>query len=175
MASILGLLAAATVLLGAPTVLSLEVEQERVTAADLARVIPQWRQVPGDIAIAYAPLPGLTRELARAELERLAARYGLVADSPAAWPERLRISRRQRQLERREAEAAVAAAVGRHLRVSPEDVGVEFVHFVSPQVPAGELEFRTHIALPRSSEPLAIPLTWVTRERRSGTLCCGPS
>ncbi len=149
---------------------ALEIERDRVTAADLAPLMPEWRQLPGSTEVLYAPLPGLSRDLTRPELERLAARHALQRDPASDWPARLRISRRMRPLERSEAEAALAAAIGLRHGVSPEDVGVELASFASPSVPAGEIRFRTSDTFPRPGELRAVPLSWVTAEGRSGTL-----
>ena len=157
-------------LLTAPDAPLLEIERDRITATDLARFMPEWRQLPESTAVLYAPLPGLSRELTKPELERLAARHALHRDPASAWPARLRISRRMRPLERPEAEAALAAAIALRHRVSPEDVGVELAAFASPLVPAGEIRFRASDTFPRPAELRTTPLTWVTAEGRSGTL-----
>ncbi len=148
----------------------LEVEGERVTAADLARVLPQWSEAPPAAEVLYAPLPGLGRDVVRAELSRLASRHGVEGSTAADWPLRLRIRRRMRSLEALEAEAALAGAIAARYRIPPDDVSVELVGFSPPQVPAGELQFRAPAGLPPSPEPASIPLTWVTRQHRSGTL-----
>src|SRR5713226_1115229 len=89
---------------------SLEIEHDRVTAQDLARVLPQWKQVPPETSVLYAPLPGLSREVTGAELARLARRHEAPEDAASPWPERLRIVRRVRRLEREEALAALVSS-----------------------------------------------------------------
>jgi len=153
-----------------PSVPVLELDRDRLTAADLARRMPQWRQLPPDTEILYAPLPGLNRELARGELERLAARHGLDPGPGDVWPSRLRLVRRLRVLEAREAEAAVATAVALQHRVSPEDVSVELSRWIPIRIPTGEIAMRAQAPFPRGPDPVPVALTWTTRDRRSGTL-----
>ncbi len=155
-------------LLVSQSIVTLEIEHDRVTAQDLARALPPWKQAPPETAVLYAPLPGLSRELTGVELARLAARHGVSVD--AGHPERLRIVRRLRRLEREEAEAALAASLARRFRISPEDIAVELIAFQGPMVPAGELRFRSGESVGRPGEVSTVPLTWSTPERRSGTL-----
>jgi flagella basal body P-ring formation protein FlgA len=150
----------------AETIPVIEVERERVTAADLAQILPEWGRLPGTVEILYAPLPGLTREFPRAEMERLATRHGLTG---AVWPERVRLRRRERLLERAEAESALAAAIAERYKAPPENVGLELARYAPARVPAGPLAFRTGMVR-LSSQMTTIPLTWSTPERRSGTL-----
>ena len=153
----------------AAEVASLEVDHDRVTAADLATLLPAWRNLPGDTTVLLGPMPGATREVWRVELDRLDVRHGL-AVTPAQGPERIRIERRLRNLTSTEATAAVAASLAERYRVSPDDVLVELIGFSEPLVPAGPLRFRSTGLLPPAGEAGAIPLSWVTPERRSATL-----
>lgn len=165
----MALLAAPTLVRG-QTVERLEVEHDHVTAADLARVMPEWSELPGLTAILYAPLPGLSRELFPADLERLAVRNGLDPAKIARWPAQLEIRRRMRRLERTEAEAALVTALAVRYRISPEDVGIDLVQFRAFEAPAGPLQFRAGEAFRPPGEVATVPLTWVTPEGRSGTL-----
>ncbi len=63
--------------LQAGEIVSIEVERDRLTAADLARVMPQWKSLDGNRMIAYAPLPGVERRVSRRQLIRWADRHGL--------------------------------------------------------------------------------------------------
>src|SRR5579884_3655129 len=162
------LFAASHVLVAGGNALTIETEHERVTAAELARVMPEWRQAPPESKILYAPLPGLSRELQRAEIQRLAARHGI--DPPSGkWPERILIVRRLRPLSDREVEAAIAASLAERCRITPEQIRVQLVGFHSPQVPAGQLRLRAGKAS-NTGEVEIVPLTWITEEKRSGTL-----
>ncbi len=147
----------------------LEVDHDRVTAADLATLLPAWRNLPGDTTVLLAPMPGASREVWRVELDRMAVRHGLTG-LPGQGPERIRIERRLRVLTSTEAAAAVATSLAERYRVAPDDVLVEIIGFREPLVPAGELRFRSTGLLPPAGEAGAIPLSWVTPERRSATL-----
>ncbi len=151
-------------------VVTLEVEHDHVTAADLARIMPQWGEAPGETEVLYAPAPGLARDLLASEIARLAARCGVSPDPSGRWPERVRLSRRMRRLESTEAAAALAEVLARRYRISPEDIGVELVGFQAPAVPAGELRFRAGEAFHRPGELVTMPLVWVSGDGRSGTL-----
>lgn len=153
-----------------PPALRLEVEHEHVTAADLAKVMPEWRELPGETEILYAPLPGLGRELFPAEMERLAVRNGLDPAKVARWPAQIEIRRRLRRLERSEAETALAAALAERYHISPEDIGVDLAQFPAVEVPAGPLRFRAGESFRPPGELATVPLTWVTAGGRSGTL-----
>jgi flagella basal body P-ring formation protein FlgA len=146
----------------------LAVETDRVRAADLATVLPIWRELPGGTPILPAPMPGVSRDMWRVEIDRLAVRHGLTPDG--AGPERIRIERRVRPLSSLEAATALAAALAERYRVAPDDVGVELVGFRDLLVPAGELSFRSAASLPPASEAATVPVSWVTPERRSATL-----
>jgi len=153
----------------AAEVAHLEVDHDRVTAADLATLLPAWRGLPGDTTVLLAPMPGASREVWRVELDRLALRHGLTA-LPGPGPERIRIERRMRVLTSTEAAAAVATSLAERYRVAPDDVLVELIGFREPLVPAGELRFRSTGLLPPAGEAGPIPLSWATPERRSATL-----
>ena len=53
--------------------LPVDAPQDRITAADLAKALPEWSQVPPGDAIVLAPVTGVVRVLRAAELQRLAA------------------------------------------------------------------------------------------------------
>jgi flagellar basal body P-ring formation protein FlgA len=63
--------------------LPVEAPEDRITAADLARALPEWRQVAPGEAIGLAPVPGVVRILRVAELRRLATRFNLAPDAPS--------------------------------------------------------------------------------------------
>lgn len=163
------LLLAGSVIAGAAEVALVEVERDRVTAADLAKVLPAWRELPGDTPVLPAPLPGVRREMWRAEIDRMGARYGLAGEA-GQGPERIRIERRMRALTAAEATAAFATALAERYRLPPDDVSVELVGFSEPWVPAGELTFRSTGTLPPPGEAVPLPVSWVTAEKRSATL-----
>jgi len=147
----------------------LEVAGDRVTAGDLARVMPVWRGLAEATPVLPAPAPYARRELGRVELERLAARHGL-EPTAGEGPAHVRIERLMRPLPRAEAEAALVAALAERYRVATDDVSVELPGYTEPLVPAGEVRFRSTGMLPPAGAVAAVPLAWVTGERRSATL-----
>src|SRR3954464_10031050 len=52
----------------------------KITAADIAAVVPEYGTLPGDLVLGYAPQPGATRVLAASELTQWLARHGVQAD-----------------------------------------------------------------------------------------------
>src|SRR5512137_2914646 len=58
----------------------LPVDQSSVTAGVLASVVPAFSALPSDRHMVWAPAPGLVRWLRTAELQRLAAREGVIAE-----------------------------------------------------------------------------------------------
>jgi len=63
--------------------LPIEAPQDQITAADLARGLPEWSAVAPDSAVALAPVPGVVRVLHVSDLRRLASRFH-VDTSPSA-------------------------------------------------------------------------------------------
>jgi len=61
----------------------LPVAGDRILAADMARAVPAFAELPTQLALGYAPAPGARRTYSNVELARLARRYGL-ADLPGA-------------------------------------------------------------------------------------------
>ncbi len=109
--------------------LAVEPGADSITAGDLARAVPAFRAVPANTVLAFAPAPGVARVFRRAELRRLAVRYG-VPGEPQAEP---CFARRQAALDA----GRLLAAMQRQL---PE-ARIEVVEFTRGPVPAGELEF----------------------------------
>jgi flagella basal body P-ring formation protein FlgA len=54
---------------------------DRILAADLARVVPEFAAAPPDAFIGYAPAPGSRRVLHAVELRRLAAKFDVTFDA----------------------------------------------------------------------------------------------
>jgi flagella basal body P-ring formation protein FlgA len=63
--------------------LPIDAPKDQITAADLARALPEWSMVAPDAAIALAPAPGVVRVLHIAELRRLATRFGVTSEPSA--------------------------------------------------------------------------------------------
>ena len=63
--------------------LPIDASSDRITAGDLARILPEWGAAAPDTAISLAPAPGVVRMLRIAELRRLASRFGVEPDAAA--------------------------------------------------------------------------------------------
>ncbi len=57
------------------------VDRSSVTAGDLSGVLPEFRSIPPDRRLLWAPVPGLTRTLRGPDVQRLAAKEGLAVPS----------------------------------------------------------------------------------------------
>ena len=123
---------------------------ERILARDLAASNAAFARLDPDEAIVLAPAPGLRRDLAVAELARMAARKGIPAENlqPVcfAWP--------QAPLS----EEQVTAAIRKSL---PADgLKLEVLDFPRMPVPPGELEFqRGGLSYPPPGLPRT-PVVW---------------
>ncbi|MDE3164487.1 MAG: flagellar basal body P-ring formation protein FlgA [Acidobacteriota bacterium] len=109
--------------------LAVDAGREKITAADLARALPQWSQAPPGAEIGYAPAPGLTRILRAPELRRLAADYGVAAEGAADVCF-------QRPVEPVPAERMLAA-----MRRRLPDARIQVLEASRAAAPAGEVDF----------------------------------
>jgi len=106
------------------------VEGERLRAADLAAVEPAFGGLAPETELGWAPAPGVRRAVSAAELERLAARFGLKVMRRAICLERAVAPLVDEQVME-----ALERAVGR------EGVRIELVDFYRRPLPRGRLEF----------------------------------
>lgn len=102
---------------------------DRILAADLAPFAEPFRRLDGNTVIAYAPLPGLERRLAKREL-----RAAIGVGSEAGLPDSLCVVR----AASRPLEGEIADAMRGSL---PPDVRLEILRAPSRPLPAGRLEF----------------------------------
>ena len=149
--------------------MSIEVERDRLTAADLARVIPQWKKLDGSRVIAYAPLPGVERRVSRRQLIRWADQHGLKLNIEDL-PEAVLVARRMRKLRAEEALRTVTGAVSERYQLPLEQLRVRLHGFSETLVPAGKLNFEIRGSLNRLNQPVSIPLGWRDSDGRSGTV-----
>ena len=147
---------------------SIEVERDRLTAADLARVIPQWKKLDGSQVIAYAPLPGVERRVSRRQLIRWADQHGLKLNIEDL-PEAVLVARRMRKLRAEEALRTVTGAVSQRYQLPVEKLRVRLHGFSEALVPAGKLSFEIRGSLRRLNQPVPITLSWRDSDGRSGT------
>ncbi|MCC7497682.1 MAG: flagellar basal body P-ring formation protein FlgA [Bryobacterales bacterium] len=132
---------------------------DRITAGDLAGVLPAFSAVAPETALGYAPEPALTRVLDVAELRRLAKRYKISADGlhPVC------VARQTRLL--------TAAEILSTLRALPRLAGarIELVDFLRAPVPAGKLELApAGLVVPQASDA-SRPILWRGHIRYSAT------
>jgi hypothetical protein len=53
------------------------VESDRITAKDFARAVPEFSTLPEGVSLGFAPLPGAHRGFTGADIQRIAAQYGV--------------------------------------------------------------------------------------------------
>jgi flagella basal body P-ring formation protein FlgA len=112
---------------------------------DVAAAEPAFTPVDGDATVSYAPLPGATRVIQGAQLERMAQRYGIDGGDLHD----ICFQRPMRQLD----PSGLMAAFRQTLGIP--DAEIELVDFSRFPAPAGDLVFpRSGLAL----NPLASPL-----------------
>ncbi len=155
--------------LRAGRVVEIELERDRLTAADLARVVPEWGALDGSQVIAYAPLPGVERRVSRRQLIRWANRHGLELEIEDL-PEAVLVARRMRKLTPEEALRAVTAALAERYQLPIEKLRVRLHGFSEALMPAGKLSFEIRSSLNRLNQPVSIPLGWRDSDGRSGTV-----
>lgn len=133
----------------------LPVEGDRITLGDLAAAIPAFVGLNQKEPIGFAPAPGATRRYSPAELDRLAARNGIVVQSgPVCF---------EREMETLTRDRVIAA-----LRESlPEGSQMELVDFSQARIPKGTLEFpRGGLTPARAGSPRAVVI-WRGRVKYS--------
>lgn len=129
----------------------LAVAGEQILARDMARGWPEFAAVPEETALGYAPVPGARRIYGRAELARLAARFGM----PAAAPGPLCFERPAGRLEGGRVLTAMREALG-----APE-ARIEIVELSRYPAPEGRLAFpRAGLRAPGRGSPAGTPVLW---------------
>ncbi len=107
------------------------VEADKVTAADLSRVLPAFAAAPPEADFGYAPAPGARRVYPRKELERLARRHGISLSEAAD----VCVVRPLERLTAGRLAEAMRASLG-----SPQ-ARIEIVEYAAFGAPRGVLEF----------------------------------
>jgi flagella basal body P-ring formation protein FlgA len=125
------------------------IDGERITAADLARVLPEFAAVAPGAVVGYAPQPGASRNIEPAELTRFAAAHGLefhgietVCFEPALA-----------ELEPSRIEASIRESL-KGMAIS--DADLEIVEYSRFRVPSGRLSFPFESLPAYSSQNAAI-------------------
>lgn len=103
---------------------------DRITAGDIAGVVPAFAKLPAELVLSYAPAPGVTRVFAPAELQATLVRHDLEAAAvePVCfeWP--------MRHLTSEDVRAAMVRTLG-------PDAQVSVVSFTQGAVAQGEIAF----------------------------------
>ena len=122
------------------------VDNERITAGDLARAVASFSSIPADTDLGFAPVPGVRRYFHFPELRRMALRYNvaLPTDSEACIERAMEILRPERVVE------AMRKALA-----DPE-ARIEILELCRFPVPRGELEFQ-RATLPVDTDA---PVVW---------------
>ncbi len=143
------------------------VERDRITAGQLARVIPAWGDIEPATVLAYAPRLGARRRVARSELVRWGRDQGLDLDHHSL-PESLLVRRASRQLSPAEARDLVLNGLVAAFEISKDKIHVELEDYRPALLPAGDLDFK----LPRQRLVLnrvaPLPIEWVDTDGRTG-------
>lgn len=128
----------------------LPVEGERITAADLTGAVPEFAAVAPATVFGWAPAPGASRLVERAELERWARAQGVgLGARPLQAP--ICFTRRLRPLAPEAIDAALREALAGYPRWR-----IELLDWPRAGLPAGRLGFDPR-ALPRPPRGAAIP------------------
>src|SRR5256885_11100107 len=107
----------------------LPVTGDRIVARDVAAVTPAFAALDPELALAFAPLPGVQRNLGGPELVRIASRFGLKLSSA---PD-ICFEVPTRKLTRDEVLAAMQAAL--------PDVEIELLDMSRYPIPEGSVSF----------------------------------
>jgi len=147
----------------------LALEHDRLTAGDLAQIIPEWKAVAPHERLGFAPLPGIERRVSRGQLLGWGKRLGLDLQ-PGSLPDFVLVSRRMRQLREAEATTALAAAIAERHGLAAAQVRVRLHDFEASPVPTGVLRLDANFPLTQLNEPRSVPLRWRDGGGRSATI-----
>lgn len=110
------------------------VEGDRITAADLAAVLPVFAAVAPDTVVGYAPQPGSYRNIEPAELSRFAAAHGVIFHGI----ETLCFEPALIELAPDEIQASIQTSLN---AASISGAEVEIIEYSKFRVPSGKLSF----------------------------------
>ena len=139
-----------TILSVAARAACVEVPSDRIAARDLFDRVPQLREIPGDITVGFAPLPGTERIVSGRELALIAGRHGIIV---GGLPD-VCVVRALHSIAPGEMQAALSSALG------IPDAEIEILDFSSQPLPVGRLEFqRSSLNQPPPNAP-EVPVIW---------------
>jgi flagella basal body P-ring formation protein FlgA len=128
----------------------IEVEADRISAADFAASIAGFAALPAATPLAAAPLPGMRRRFRKSDLASLAKRYAI----DISEVDEICFERPTEALDRAKVLDAMRETLGR------EDVRIEIVEMSKYSVPRGRLEFkRAGLGRPASPDGRT-PVEW---------------
>lgn len=137
----------------------IEIASSNVTARDLAHEVTAFAQADPTAIIARAPVPGASRRVAPAELQRWANSLGL---KPESLPEELTLRRAMRRLTSAEIENAARA------EIDAGEVSVELLSAAMPSVPSGEIQLECLCERLALNQPALLRLRWREPGGRTG-------
>jgi hypothetical protein len=109
----------------------LNVHGDKLTAGDLAAVVPEFATVPPDTSLGYAPMPGASRNLTGRDIQRLATKAGIAT----SFQDSVCVEWRMRKLNRQEVLESMRASLNQ------PDANVEIEGYSLYPVPEGKIEF----------------------------------
>ena len=126
------------------------VEGDRITAADIATVAPEFRSLPADAPLAAAPVPGVRRVFHAGDLLALGKRYGV----DIAEPGNICFERPMEPLDPKKALETMRQSLGL------PDARIEIVELSRYPIPRGSLEFRREALRSPALPSVATPVEW---------------
>jgi len=126
------------------------IANDRIYAEDLAKALPVFGKMPGDVVLGYSPVPGTRRVFQTSELQRFGAPYGVTvpADAEACFEWQLQTL----------TDEVVRAAIRESLQ-SP-DAHVDVLAISRNQAPAGKVSFPLSGLLASTLTGPDTPVTW---------------
>jgi flagella basal body P-ring formation protein FlgA len=149
--------------------ITLLVESDRITAGDLAKVLPAWAEIDPSTEVAHAPLPGINRRLSLPDLMHWAKRFGVAVEAEEL-PDSLLISRHMSRLSEEQAAEHLRAGIARLYEINPDRVRITLHHFRESLVPLAPLEFDLGGPASVFNRPASISLRWRDAGARTGTV-----
>lgn len=130
-----------------------------VTAGDLAHEVAAFAVADPAAIVARAPAPGVSRRVARVELQRWAGSLGL---QPHDLPEELILRRATRLLTPAEIAQAVKA------EIDTGDASIEILSDAMPAIPSGEVVLECLCNRLTLNQPIPLRLRWREPGGRTG-------
>lgn len=126
------------------------IANDRIFAEDLAKVLPDFSKIPGDVVAGYSPAPGSRRVFNYPELQRIASPYGVVVppNTQACFEWSMQTL----------TDDAVSAAIRESLQLPGARIDVLAMN--RDQAPAGKIVFPLSGLLASTISGPDTPVTW---------------